>query len=194
MAMPVAMGIEGMTSKNDKATIASGSPRGEYCPNTVIQTSVRAAAETNHLICWRSSPLDRRKRTNSELTAPPPGQQHQRKRNEHDQHLHYMGRALIAGHQRWAPLGPEQYHRRHGSQADGEAAEPSHRAPALRRRVTVGEQQGQEHQDQAEPGGPDPLPEPGRFPSQWDSAGIREQRVDCVLVSGAQEPIAEALG
>jgi hypothetical protein len=32
----VAMGIEGMTSKNDKATIASGSTRGEYCPNTVI--------------------------------------------------------------------------------------------------------------------------------------------------------------
>ena len=71
MAMPVAMGSEGMTSKNDKATIASGSPRVD-CPNTIIQTSDRAAVEANHLICWRSSPLARRKRTNSEITAPNP--------------------------------------------------------------------------------------------------------------------------
>src|SRR5215203_805382 len=71
MAMPVAMGIEGMTSKLDKATITSGSPRVD-CPNTIIQTSDRAAAEANHLICWRSSPLDRRKRTNTEITAPSP--------------------------------------------------------------------------------------------------------------------------
>ena len=41
-------------------------------PNTIIQTSDRAAAEANHLICWRSSPLDRLKRTNSEITAPSP--------------------------------------------------------------------------------------------------------------------------
>ena len=60
--------------------------------------------------------------------------------------------------------------------------------------MTVGEQQWQEHQDQAEPGGPDPLPEPGRFPSQWDSAGIGEERIDCVLVCGAQEPLEEADG
>src|SRR5215218_11456082 len=71
MAMPVAMGTEGMTSKLAKATIASGSPRVD-CPNTIIQTSDRAAAEANHLICWRSSPLDRRKRTNTEITAPSP--------------------------------------------------------------------------------------------------------------------------
>src|SRR5215216_4088758 len=55
-----------------EATIAPGSTRGEYCPNTVIQTSVRAAAETNHLICCRSSPLAWRTRTNSEITAPSP--------------------------------------------------------------------------------------------------------------------------
>src|SRR5829696_2073029 len=71
MAMPVAMGTEGMTSKFVKATITSGSPRVD-CPNTRYQTSVRAAAEANHLICWRSSPLDRRKRTNSEITALTP--------------------------------------------------------------------------------------------------------------------------
>jgi hypothetical protein len=70
--MPVAMGIEGMTSKNDKATMTPGSPRRVDCPNTLIQTSVRAAAEANHLICWRSCPLVRRKRTNSEITAPSP--------------------------------------------------------------------------------------------------------------------------
>src|SRR5215218_11493859 len=84
--------------------------------------------------------------------------------------------------------------RRHDTQSDGEAAEPGHRAPAMRRRVTVGEQQWQEHQDQAEPGGPDPLPEPGRFRSQWESARISEERIDRVLVSGEQEPIAEADG
>src|SRR5215203_2654106 len=72
MAIPVAMGIEGMTSKLDKATIAPGSPQRVDCPNTVIQTSVRAAAETNHLICWRSSLLAWRTRTNSEITAPRP--------------------------------------------------------------------------------------------------------------------------
>src|SRR5829696_3264011 len=72
MAMPVAMGIEGMTSKLDKATIAPGTPPRVDCPNTILQTSDRAAAEANHLICWRSSSLARRKRTNSEITAPSP--------------------------------------------------------------------------------------------------------------------------
>src|SRR4028119_1124779 len=70
--MPVAMGIEETTSRLDKATIASGSPRREACPNTDTQTSDRAEAEANHLICWRSSSLARRKRTNSEITAPSP--------------------------------------------------------------------------------------------------------------------------
>src|SRR5215217_4247167 len=84
--------------------------------------------------------------------------------------------------------------RRHDTQSDGEAAEPGHRVPAMRRRVTVGEQQWQEHQDQAEPGGPDPLPEPGRFRSAWESAGIGEERIDCVLVCGVHEPIEEADG
>src|SRR3954471_17187117 len=64
----------------------------------------------------------------------------------------------------------------------------------MRRWVSVGEQQWQEHQDQAEPGGPDPLPQPGGFRSQWESAGIGEERIDRVLVSGAQEPIEEAVG
>src|SRR5215208_6817615 len=80
MAIPVAMGIEGRTSEVDtevKATIASGTlplmlMSSSNTTNTSIQTNVRAAAEANHLICWRSSPLARRKRTNSEITAPSP--------------------------------------------------------------------------------------------------------------------------
>src|SRR5215212_3374991 len=64
----------------------------------------------------------------------------------------------------------------------------------MRRRVTVGEQQWQEYQAQAEPRSPDPLPEPGGFRSQWESAGVREECIDRVLVSGAQEPIEEAVG
>src|SRR5215216_689374 len=83
--------------------------------------------------------------------------------------------------------------RRHDTQSDGEAAEPGHRAPAMRRRVTVGEQQWQEHQDQAEPGGPDPLPEPGRFRSPWESAEIGEERIDCVLVCGVHEHLPSCL-
>src|SRR5215203_6244590 len=78
MAMLVAMGIEGRTSNPDKKMIDSGSPplalssSSKTNANTISQTSVRAAAEANHLICWRSSPLARRKRTNSEITAPSP--------------------------------------------------------------------------------------------------------------------------
>jgi hypothetical protein len=123
-----------------------------------------------------------------------PGHKQHRNRDEQEYHIQYMGRALIAGHQRWTPLGPEHYHGRHDSQANGEATEPGNRAPAMRRRVPIGEQQWQEHQDQAEPGGPNPLPEPEGFRSQWESAGICEERIDCLLVCGAHEPIAEALG
>ena len=43
MAMPVAMGIEGTTSKLDKATIASGSPPRVDCPSTIIQASVQGS-------------------------------------------------------------------------------------------------------------------------------------------------------
>src|SRR5215204_2835125 len=64
----------------------------------------------------------------------------------------------------------------------------------MRRWVTVGEQQWQEHQDQAQPWSPDPLPEPGGFRSPWESTGIGEERIDRVLVCGAQEPIAESDG
>src|SRR5215211_3043934 len=78
MAMLVAMGIEGRTSNPDKKMIDSGSPplalssSSKTNANTISQTTVRAAAEANHLICWRSSPLAQRKRTNSEITAPSP--------------------------------------------------------------------------------------------------------------------------
>jgi hypothetical protein len=80
MAIPVAMGIEGMTSPADaqvKARIASGTPPSMLRSSantsiTSIQTNVRAAAKANHLICCCSSPLARRKRTNSEITAPSP--------------------------------------------------------------------------------------------------------------------------
>src|SRR5919112_2078933 len=78
MAMPVAIGIEGRTSKPDKAPVTSGSTppalssSSKTTANTSIQKNVRAAEEANHLICCRSSPLVRRKRTNSEITPPSP--------------------------------------------------------------------------------------------------------------------------
>ena len=87
MAMPVAMGIEGMTSKPDKATIASGSPRREACPNTSIQTNVKAAAEANHLICWRSSPPRPAEADKQRDHGPEPGQKHHHLEREANQDL-----------------------------------------------------------------------------------------------------------
>src|SRR5215213_368886 len=94
MAIPVAMGIEGMISKLDKATIAPGSPRRQAYPNTSIQTSDRAAAEANHLICWRSSPRPAEADKQRDH-GPQPGHKHHRKRDELDHHKQSVGRAFL---------------------------------------------------------------------------------------------------
>ena len=95
--MPMAMGAEGMTSRLDKATIASGSPRVD-CPNTSIQMSDRAAAEANHLICWRSFPLAWRKADQQRDHGTHTGYKQHRNRGEQEYQFQYMGGTFIAGH------------------------------------------------------------------------------------------------
>src|SRR5918998_648925 len=74
MAMPVATGIAGTRSRlSTAATTASSLPSAlTSASNTNTKPSVRTEAEANHLICWRSSPLARWNRTNSETTAASP--------------------------------------------------------------------------------------------------------------------------
>src|ERR671913_531785 len=139
MAMPVATGIEAMTSKPDKATMTPGSPRREACPNRSIQTSVPAEADHQR-----------------DHGAEPGQQQHRAPESQHPvQHRRApffdLSRVAPELQQRRAPFGPEYDGGQDADQADGEATEPGYCPPAACRRVAVREQQGQEHQDYAEP-------------------------------------------
>src|SRR5215212_7720524 len=172
MAMPVAMGIEGMTSKNDKATIASDSPpRVGPCVKTNIQTSVRAAAEVNHLICWRSSPPAQRKRTNSEITAPRPA------------------RNIIIWSARLT--SPSITAERHPSNSGKPPGRTSAGPRSGQRTMEVRTQISPIERAPSQPRCPDPGRQPGQLCSQRESARIREERIDRVLLSSDQETIEE---
>ena len=60
--------------------------------------------------------------------------------------------------------------------------------------MAVREEKGQEHQDYAEPRRPDPLRQPRQLRSQGERAGIREERIDGVLLSRDLDPIEEGGG
>src|ERR687890_2038044 len=177
-----------------KATTASGSSRVD-CPNTRYQTSVRAAAAANHLICWRSSPLDRRKRTNTEITAPSPASSiigNATKSTTTNKAWDVPSSAAPSGRTSAGPLSGQRTMEartqirpmeRPPSQATGRQRCDGGRTLGMRRgrntriRPSPGAQIHCISQDASAPRG---------------RAGIGEDRIDRVLLSGGQEPIEEA--
>src|SRR5215216_5866070 len=181
-------------SKLAKATITPGSPRVD-CPNTRYQTSVRAAAAANHLICWRSSPLARRKRTNSEITAPIPASSiigNATKSTTTNKAWDVPSSAVPSGPTSAGPLSGQR------TMDAGTQIRPMERPPSQathRQRRDggwpLGNRRGRNTRIRPSPGAQihcisqDASAPRGR-------AGIGEERIDRVLLSGGQEPIEEA--
>ena len=74
--MPTATGIDRIASA-ENASMNAESRRNSTCKpspitDSVIQVATRVAENASHLICWRSSPLARRNRTNNEAAESTP--------------------------------------------------------------------------------------------------------------------------
>src|SRR5918997_2099218 len=125
-----------------------------------------------------------------------PGEEHHGKRDVLDEDVEGPLRAHLLARrgrqQRRAPLGPEKDSGQRGDRGDGGATDPTSPPPPARRRTTVGEKQGQEHEDQAETRGPGPVADPGGQRPEGDRTGPREQPVGGVLVPEVRQPLEEA--
>src|SRR4029453_11313459 len=65
MATPAAIGTRAIDSPNSRSR---ATPSGRTVMVASWTSSISAAAEVNHLSCWRSTPSDRRKRSTTETT------------------------------------------------------------------------------------------------------------------------------
>ena len=193
--MPAAIGID---TRMGRATRALSGPIHPYCDGVTTRTrpaTVITPANANHFSCWRSTPRERRNRTNSAATEASP-------------HNSSSGRpAWTSSWTRWGAfsspssldassvrpaLGPGPG--RSGSADDGDrrGGQPGHGTPPVRWQPPVGEQQQGKGDEQSQSWCPGPVAEPAHQLPTGQSARHGVQRVEGVGLSGAGQAIGDA--